>query len=84
VQRGLVDYYQRSGEIPDSLAAAGLPERLPGGATLELNTDGMVLQLQHGELSLQLVPRKGEGGAINWVCQAGEGTPVAVLPPSCR
>lgn len=84
VQRGLVDYYQRSGEIPDSLAAAGLPERLPGGATLELNSDGMVLQLQLGELGLQLVPRKGEDGAINWVCQAGEGTKPAVLPPACR
>lgn len=83
VQEGLVAHYQRRGEIPATLEAVRLPSQLPGGATLELNPNNMMLKLRHGAVGMVLLPRKSENGAIVWACEADTDTKPAALPASC-
>jgi len=76
-------YYGKHQEIPPTLAAANVPERLPSGAALKLDTNTMTVNLTLPQGVLKMVPMRGEKDAIIWRCQAGDGLSPWLLPRSC-
>lgn len=86
IRDGLAAYYAGREEIPDSLSAASLPEQLPDGTPLELDTDSMTVMAHTARGTLLMVPRAEGTGAqgIRWSCEAGLGMSEAALPRSCR
>ena len=75
--------YETSQEIPDSLAAAGLPSKLDDDTTLELDSDGMVLTVTTKMGSLIFSPRQDESGHIVWRCSGGDDVTAKRLPAGC-
>lgn len=67
-----------------TLAAASQPERLPGGSSLKLDPDRMVLTVSTGQGDMVFIPKAMPDGRINWTCVQGEGMKPTHLPPSCR
>jgi Zn-dependent protease with chaperone function/Tfp pilus assembly major pilin PilA len=75
--------YETSQEIPDSLAAAGLPTQLDDDTTLELDSDGMVLTVNTKMGSLIFTPRQDDSGHIVWRCSGGDDVSAKRLPAGC-
>jgi len=85
VREALGTYYKEKEEIPESLAAAGAPQSLPGGSELTLDTDTMVVDvaLPKAVGTLRMEPSATENG-IAWNCVAGDDLADKALPASCR
>ena len=83
VRAALGGYYQSKRKVPQTLADAGAPDHLPGGAELELDTETMEVDVTLKKGVLEMVPRI-KNGAIVWHCAAGEGLQSKWLPSSCK
>jgi hypothetical protein len=94
VREALGNYYTEKEEIPASLEAARVPDTLPGGATLTLDAQSMVVEAslpKRGGMkgmgatmgTLRMEPSEGDNG-ITWHCVAGDDLPEKTLPRSCR
>jgi len=84
VETALGEHYQRTGNVPDSLAAVGQPERLHDGSTLSLNAENMVVTVNLPQGELVLVPSADEQRRVTWTCTNGARLKPALLPASCR
>jgi Zn-dependent protease with chaperone function len=80
----LARYYEENQEIPESLEAAGLPEELPGGSLLTLDSENMTLTVGAPNGELVFSPAKSRDDRIIWGCEAGEGTKAQHVPPGCQ
>lgn len=80
----LGNYYHSKQEIPESLTALGMSEKLPDGSELTLDSSNMVLfiKTKHGEIVF--VPDVDAEGQVIWSCVAGEGLAKEQLPTSCH
>ena len=83
VREALGSYYKEKQEIPDSLSAANAPETLPGGATLKLDSDTMVVDVRTAKGTLRMEPSATDDG-VAWTCSAGDDLPVKALPITCK
>ncbi|QOF78280.1 M48 family metalloprotease [Variovorax sp. 38R] len=83
VRDALTRHYEEKAEIPDTLAAVGLPGNLPNGATLTLDPDSMVVEVTTPKGTLRMEPSSTDAG-IAWHCSAGDGLRDKALPASCK
>ncbi len=83
VREALGNYYKEKEEIPSTLAAANAPDTLPGGATLTLDSDTMVVDVITPKGTLRMEPSAADDG-IAWHCIAGDDLPPKALPIVCR
>ncbi len=84
IEAELGRFYEQNQKVPESLAAAGLPDRLRDNAALSLNKDSMVVTVTLPQGQLLLVPTMGEDKKVSWTCTNGEGLHARQLPPPCR
>ena len=84
VREALGNYYQLNQQIPESLAALGIPPQLANGTRLSLDPRGMVLTVTTQQGALIFTPSANANGRIIWNCINGEGIKPTQLPPSCR
>lgn len=80
----VADYFEEHKQPPANLKEAGLSPGLPGGATLSLDAQSMVLTVETPEGDLVFVPQPGADGRLAWRCMPGETTRVAAVPLACR
>ena len=80
----LAAFYLRHERVPESLKEAGIPQYLPGGGELSLDSDQMVLTATTPRGSLVFTPSESDHGRIEWSCGAGEGLRASQLPPMCQ
>lgn len=83
VREALAIYYKAKEETPDSLEAAGAPQRLPDGSIVKLDADTMVVELETAKGTLRMEP-SAAGDDVTWTCTAGDGLPEKALPVICR
>lgn len=83
VRGALARQYQQTGQIPESLAAAGLPERAADGSELSLNTDGMVLTVTTPNGTLVFTPQRDEKHGIGWECTGQAPLTAQQVPAGC-
>jgi Zn-dependent protease with chaperone function/Tfp pilus assembly major pilin PilA len=77
-------FYLRHERVPESLKEAGIPEYLPGGGELALDTDQMTLTVTTPHGSLVFTPNETDNGTIEWTCEAGADLRPAQLPSLCQ
>jgi type II secretory pathway pseudopilin PulG len=77
-------YYQSQQQIPASLESAGLPDRLPDGTVVRMDSNTMMLTLTTAHGDLIYSPARGADGAIIWNCTNGKGLKARQLPPECQ
>jgi len=80
----LGEFYQKYERVPESLQEAGIPEYLPGGGELALDTDQMVLTVTTPRGALVFTPSESDDGSIEWSCDGGPDLPPAQVPPACH
>ena len=80
----LGEYYERSHEIPDSLARVHVDDTLPDGTRLTLDTHRMLLTARTARGDIIFVPRAMPDGHVAWTCVNGEKLKPTQLPASCR
>ncbi|HTY98377.1 MAG TPA: pilin, partial [Rhodocyclaceae bacterium] len=83
VRDTLGGYFQQNQQVPESLAAVGIPPQLANGARLALNPDDMVLTVTTAEGELVFSPSLDNHGRVVWACAGGEGLKPTQLPPNC-
>ena len=79
----LGDYYESNHSVPESLAAIGVPDALPGGLVLGLDPQSMTLSATVKGKGIAYEPTV-ESGRVHWSCHGTKGTVPADLPPDCR
>jgi Zn-dependent protease with chaperone function/type II secretory pathway pseudopilin PulG len=78
-------FYLRHERVPESLHEAGVPEYLPGGGELSLDTDQMVLTVSTPHGDIVFTPSDDDkSGRIVWHCEGGADLRPARLPPMCQ
>lgn len=83
-REALAGYYSAHRQVPESLRVAGIDASLPGGATLSLRSDGMLLNLATPQGELVFVPSVDAQGRVSWDCRGGEAIKPAQLPKACQ
>ncbi|MDG0864821.1 M48 family metalloprotease [Pelomonas aquatica] len=82
-REALAQQYLQSGQIPESLAAAGLPEMAADGSRLSLDAEGMVLTVQTPRGALVFTPHRDEKGGLGWECAGRTPLTAQQLPAGC-
>ncbi len=77
-------YVEQNQKVPETLAAAGLPDRLRDQSALSLNPKNMVLTVALPQGDLLLVPSMGEDKHLIWRCTNGERLRPSQLPQPCQ
>ena len=77
-------FYLRHERVPESLKEAGIPEYLPGGGELSLDTDQMELTVTTPRGTLVFTPSETDKGRIEWTCAAGPNMRPGQVPPMCQ
>jgi Zn-dependent protease with chaperone function len=80
----LTRFYEKEGRAPESLDEAGLPEQLPDGTALTLDSESMTVTLDLPQGALLMTPRLDAQNRLRWFCNAGEGLSAKALPRSCQ
>lgn len=81
----LGDYFVQNKEPPESLAAAGVAERLPDGSRLTLDPNDMIVTLTTPRgATLLLVPKEDPESVVTWTCEVGDDVRPAATPAVCR
>lgn len=80
----LGSYYENNEAIPESLETVSIPSQFADGATLQLDTDNMVLTVNIDKGEIIFTPTINDEGHIIWNCSGGEGVKPNQLPASCR
>ncbi len=75
--------YETTNEVPESLSAVGIDEKLSADTSLELDADTMALTITTPHGALIYTPSTSQDGKIEWTCTGGESTKLSQLPPSC-
>lgn len=83
-RKQLLQAYTKTGQVPETLAAAGLPEQGPDGSAWSLNSEGMVLRVKTSEGALVFTPLRQKDDSIAWHCEGVAPLTAAVLPPGCQ
>jgi Zn-dependent protease with chaperone function len=83
VRDALARQYVQSGQIPESLAAAGLPDMAADGSRLSLDAEGMVLTVQTPRGVLVFTPHRDEKGGLGWECSGRAPLTAQQLPAGC-
>ncbi|MFI4929657.1 MAG: M48 family metalloprotease [Burkholderiales bacterium] len=77
-------FYLRHERVPESLHEAGIPEFLPGGGELSLDTDQMVLTVNTPRGSLVFTPSESGKDRVEWSCAGSENMRPGQVPPACQ
>jgi Zn-dependent protease with chaperone function/type II secretory pathway pseudopilin PulG len=77
-------FYLRHERVPESLKEAGIPEYLPGGGELVLDSDEMVLTVTTPRGTLVFTPTETDKGQIEWTCSGGPDLQPGQVPPLCQ
>jgi len=77
-------FYLRYERVPESLKEAGIPEYLPGGGELALESDQMVLTVTTPHGSLVFTPTESDNGHLEWSCEAGPELRPGQVPSMCK
>jgi Tfp pilus assembly protein PilE len=80
----LARYYEERRDVPESLEAAGIPDKLSNGVQLRLDPRRMVLTVVTPKGELVFTPAKSQEDRILWGCEAGQQTKPQHLPSDCR
>ena len=80
----LAAFYLRHERVPESLKEAGIPEYLPGGGELALDSDEMVLTVTTPRGTLVFTPNETDDGRIEWSCAGGPDLRPGQVPPACQ
>lgn len=80
----LAGYFRAKQAVPESLENVGISPRLPGGNTMILDSDRMILTVTTPLGDLVFTPSLDEQKRIVWSCAGGQGVRNAQLPPACR
>ena len=80
----LGSHYEKTRQIPDSLAALNLPEAMDKGTHFALDPQRMVLTVTTQQGALVFTPKEDSNGHIIWSCAAGEGVKPTQLPATCH
>ena len=80
----LADRYQQTHQVPATLAAIGLDEKLPDGVELSLDSKNMVLTVKAKLGALIFVPSADAHGMVSWACHSERGLKPSQLPAGCR
>jgi Zn-dependent protease with chaperone function/type II secretory pathway pseudopilin PulG len=83
IETALSQHYEKTQQVPESLAAIGLPQQLPDGSHLALDATTMIVTASTAHGELLLVPSIDDQGHVSWQCDAGEGMRAKQLPASC-
>ncbi|WP_417070498.1 M48 family metalloprotease [Niveibacterium terrae] len=83
-RESLAGFYQTKRAVPPSLEAAGIPDRLPDGSSLALDSNKMILTVSTAKGALIFTPAQDAQGQITWECSAAEDLKKGQLPPACR
>ncbi len=86
VRTALARHYASKRTVPASFQAAGTSDTLPGGQSMSLNRQNMVVEIQTRAGVLVMEPKVSPSApdGVAWNCLAGEGLRPAVLPAACR
>jgi len=77
-------FYLRHERVPESLKEAGIPEYLPGGGELALDSDQMELTVTTPRGTLVFTPSETDKGGIEWTCAGGPNMRPGQVPPMCQ
>jgi len=77
-------FYLRHERVPESLKEAGIPEFLPGGGELSLDTDQMILTVTTPRGSLVFTPSESGQGRIEWTCAGSPDMRPGQVPAMCQ
>jgi type II secretory pathway pseudopilin PulG len=77
-------FYLRHERVPESLKEAGIPEYLPGGGELALDSDEMVLTVTTPRGALVFTPLESDKGHIEWTCSGDPDMRPAQVPSLCQ
>ena len=80
----LADSYQRTRQVPPTLAAVGIEQTLAGGVELALDPKGMLLFAKSRRGTLVFTPSATPEGLVTWTCHGGDGLKPSQLPAGCR
>lgn len=83
VRNALARQYLQSGQIPESLAAAGLPETAADGSRLQFDADGMVLTVATPRGALVFTPHRDDARGLVWDCTGQPPLTAQQLPAGC-
>ena len=83
VREALAKRYLATQEVPGSLAQAGLPETLPSGEGLSLDSNTMVLSVETERGTLAFTPEVTEQGQVRWACAPATEMRPAQVPADC-
>lgn len=79
----LVSFYHTRKQVPESLAAAGVPTKLANGTPLSLDPTAMALTVVLEEGELVFTPGIDKQDRMSWECKNGKGLKPSQLPPAC-
>jgi Zn-dependent protease with chaperone function/Tfp pilus assembly major pilin PilA len=77
-------YFASKQEMPSDLESIGLPSKLPGGAEVSIDREGMALNVSSPDGSFVLQGEVGADKKIRWTCDSDGSTRSAWLPMACR
>jgi len=80
----LAAFYERHERVPESLKEVGIPEYLPGGGELTLDTEQMGLTATTPRGTLVFSPTESKHGRIDWSCEGGPDLRPGQVPPMCQ
>jgi Zn-dependent protease with chaperone function/type II secretory pathway pseudopilin PulG len=83
VRDALAQVYLKTGQVPESLAAAGLPDVAGDGSRLSLDAEGMVLTVQTPRGALLFTPHRDDKQGLDWECTGQAPLKAAQLPAGC-
>lgn len=82
-REALARRYLESGQIPESLAEAGIPDTVGPGSRLQFDPEGMVLTVETPEGTLVFSPSRDEKRGITWDCTGQSPLTAQQVPSGC-
>ncbi|RZL35426.1 MAG: peptidase M48, partial [Rubrivivax sp.] len=76
-------HYLDHGQIPETLAAAGVADGAADGSRLQFDAEGMVLSVETSQGTLMFAPSRDEQRGIVWNCVGRAPLTAAQLPTGC-
>ncbi|RZJ09159.1 MAG: peptidase M48 [Rubrivivax sp.] len=83
-REALARHYVDNGQVPESLAEAGVPEVASDGSRLQFDSESMVLTVETPQGTLAFSAGRDEQGRVNWGCTAQPPLTSQQLPAGCE
>lgn len=77
-------HYEAEKDVPESLSAVGIEDKLPADTSMTLNPDNMVLTITTPHGALVYTPLTDKQGKVDWSCEAGKSAKLSQVPSSCN